>query len=396
MGDYDGYDGDPFGPDVIDSGSGDLGDLPNDNGDVDYDGVGDDGTGEETVEVVPLDEEGEDDSDNDGGDAVVIDVPGDSDRPGGGDEPVGRIEVPIDVVTTAGDGAVVVIQPPPPANQVWWAVTLVYWKKSDRCVLSGFVLQLRDALPGSTNLISPVISVEIIKRDGETLSNFGDSAVTVCIEVDPVLQQQALDDLEDDENGCNGDDEEDEVDECLGFLNEEEGEWESVDCSLQTRPGNGRQRCGETNHFSTFGILLSGGGGGANGCSSSSNNYFTGSLLWDTLTGVIVTLSILAVCVVIIVVVSFFPPARRLARGPEGERLQKARRLQGRTASGMSSTEQRNETGWEDVPDGDGGTGWDDVGAEEVLWRCPVPSLSYALSFLSSWLACYLGLLLPN
>ena len=53
-------------------------------------------------------------------------------------------------------------------------------------------------------------------------------------------------------------------DACLGFVNEETNEWECADeCVEENDEG---QFCGETDHFTSFAILLS--GGGSNGCDS--------------------------------------------------------------------------------------------------------------------------------
>ena len=72
-----------------------------------------------------------------------------------------------------------------------------------------------------------------------------------------------------------------------------------------------------------------------------------GSVLWDTLTGVFVTIFILGICVVIIVLVSFFPPARRLARGPEGERLRRIQQMS--NTRGTTASTVGDDGGWDDV-----------------------------------------------
>ena len=104
-------------------------------------------------------------------------------------------------------------------------------------------------------------------------------------------------------------------DSCLAYYDTKKEMWICQDKCLRKNSNN--QICGETDHFTSFAILL---GGGIGDCTDDSYAYVTGSFGGDLiLVGCVAGL----VCVVcfIFLIISFTPPGKRLIFGEEGLRV---------------------------------------------------------------------------
>lgn len=93
---------------------------------------------------------------------------------------------------------------------------------------------------------SVIVDITVFDESGRSVTEFDDS-IEICLEVE-----------EDEDDG----------EACLGFYDEEEGVWECEDPCLE-RSSNSRQLCGDTEHLTTFSILLDSSGGGNDPCNSS-------------------------------------------------------------------------------------------------------------------------------
>jgi len=93
---------------------------------------------------------------------------------------------------------------------------------------------------------------------------------------------------------------------CLGFYDEQTGEWKCEDeCLEEQRRSSGMiEVCGQTNHFTNFAVLLSGAGGG-NPCGSS-YLYFTGDWRGDAGVAAGIAFIIVIIGIIIILVNSLF------------------------------------------------------------------------------------------
>lgn len=116
-------------------------------------------------------------------------------------------------------------------------------------------------------------------------------------------------------NSIDGEDES-----CLGFLDESENPpvWKCQDRCLSRKDG---LLCGNTDHFTSFALLL---GGGLNGCSDS-DDYILGDAWKD---GVLIGSLTFALCccfLIITILLAATPCGSRIVRGSEGHRISKLR-----------------------------------------------------------------------
>ena len=100
---------------------------------------------------------------------------------------------------------------------------------------------------------------------------------------------------------------------CLGFFNEQKGEWECEDeCTKDENLNNKRAVCGKTDHFTTFALLLSS-GNESSGCDDDAA-FVTGSADGDgILFACVIALAIMII--VVAIVVSYVPLVRRVIVG---------------------------------------------------------------------------------
>lgn len=125
-----------------------------------------------------------------------------------------------------------------------------------------------DAVPISA-VVSIIVDVTVIGANGELITEF-DDPIEICFETD-----------------------EDEGDVCLGFYNEE-GNWECEDFCLEaTNDGV----CGETDHLTSFALLLDSSAGSGDKCGSESTNYVIAYLSIAFISAAIVAVIVLAVLV---------------------------------------------------------------------------------------------------
>lgn len=130
-------------------------------------------------------------------------------------EPVGTVELPD---SAAADGSVVVVTSP----------------RDDEFSTDGVVFG------------SVVVDITVFDESGRSITEFEDP-IEICLEVE-----------EDEDDG----------EACLGFYVQEEDAWECEDPCLK-RSSDSRQLCGDTDHLTTFSILLDSTGGGNDPCDSS-------------------------------------------------------------------------------------------------------------------------------
>ena len=100
----------------------------------------------------------------------------------------------------------------------------------------------------------PVLDITL-SANGNLITQF-DDPVEICFDVPPEYNDIEVDEA------------------CLSFLNEDTGEFECQDKCLET---NDSQICGETDHFTSFSILLDGGGSSC-GSDDELDTYFWLSL----------------------------------------------------------------------------------------------------------------------
>ena len=95
------------------------------------------------------------------------------------------------------------------------------------------------------DVVSLVLDVTVVGESGELITSF-DDPIELCFETD-----------------------QNEGDVCLGFYNENE-EWECEDYCLQSTSDG---VCGETDHLTSFALLLDSSAGSSDKCGSASTDY---------------------------------------------------------------------------------------------------------------------------
>ena len=147
-------------------------------------------------------------------------------------------------------------------------------------------------------VVSPVFDINLFSPNGDLIQPT--DSVEICFGVDSNLNEE---------------------DYCLGFIDESSNPPKWV-CQDECLRKDSNQVCGETDHFTSFALLLNGGGGG---CGSSNADLIFDEEWKDYVLIATVTVGILSILVIGAFLLTVTTWGQKILRGTEGDRVMQLR-----------------------------------------------------------------------